>query len=140
MARSSSYCYKDFDEIDEKAAKKHLRPVILDPLTDIYKRFENIKDWTLKNIDTAINETVDKFKINMGKLGQPIRVSITGSTMSPSINITIKLIGKERVLKRLEKVNKIKNKDIRQINIILNVVKYNTLYKQNLFLNFLRVH
>ena len=72
MARSSSYCFEDFDEIDEKAAKKHLRPVILDPLTDAYNRFENIKDWTLKNIDTAINETVDKFKINMGKLGQPI--------------------------------------------------------------------
>ena len=103
MARSSSYCFEDFDEIDEKAAKKHLRPVILDPLTDAYNRFENIKDWTLKNIDTAINETVDKFKINMGKLGQPIRVAITGSSMSPSINITIKLIGKDRVLKRLEK-------------------------------------
>ena len=54
MARSSSYCFEDFDEIDEKAAKKHLRPVILDPLTDAYNRFENIKDWTLKNIDTAI--------------------------------------------------------------------------------------
>jgi glutamyl-tRNA synthetase len=39
----------------------------------------------------------------MGKLGQPIRVAITGSSMSPSINITIKLIGKDRVLKRLEK-------------------------------------
>jgi glutamyl-tRNA synthetase len=38
----------------------------------------------------------------MGKVAQPLRVAVTGGTSSPSIDITLKLIGKEKVLQRIE--------------------------------------
>ena len=39
--------------------------------------------------------------MNMGKIAQPLRVAITGSSMSPSIDVTLSLLGRERVLKRV---------------------------------------
>jgi hypothetical protein len=46
MAESSRYCYEDLEEIGAKAAKKHLRPVILEPLVYVRHRFEALSDWT----------------------------------------------------------------------------------------------
>ena len=39
----------------------------------------------------------------MGKLGQPLRVAVTGGSSSPSIGLTVELIGRDRVLERLQK-------------------------------------
>ena len=39
----------------------------------------------------------------MGKVGMPLRVAVTGSGMSPDLGITLEWIGKERVLKRIDK-------------------------------------
>ena len=43
-------------------------------------------------------------------------------------------------LKILDEANKIKNKVNKETKIILNLEKYNTLLKRNLFFNFLRIH
>ena len=45
MAVSCLYCYKDFDEIDPKSAKKQLRPVILEPMRTIRERFAKLEEW-----------------------------------------------------------------------------------------------
>jgi glutamyl-tRNA synthetase len=48
----------------------------------------------------------------MGKLGQPLRVAVTGVSASPPIDITLCLIGKERTLKRLERAIEVIKKRI----------------------------
>ena len=48
----------------------------------------------------------------MGKLGQPLRVAVTGSSMSPSINKTLTLIGKNRSIERINKAIEIIKKRI----------------------------
>ena len=40
----------------------------------------------------------------MGKVGMPLRVAVTGLGQSPSIDAVMKLVGKDRVLARLDKV------------------------------------
>ncbi len=102
MAENCRYCYEDFKEIDVKAAKKHLRPVILEPLLDIRTRFEALSAWTKENLSQAIETCAEAHGINMGKLGQPIRVAITGGSASPPIDVTLFLVGRDRTLARLE--------------------------------------
>jgi glutamyl-tRNA synthetase len=101
MADSCRYCYADFDSIDPAAAKKHLRPVILGPLRDIAKRFHALPAWSEAEIGKAIADCAASFDINMGKLGQPIRVAVTGGAVSPPIDVTLALIGQQRTLSRL---------------------------------------
>lgn len=101
ICEKSAYFYQDTISYDEEAVKKHCRPVVLAPLTSVYKRLEQETDWSTESIQRAINEVCLEFDINMGKIGQPLRVAVTGTGMSPAIDATMALIGKERILKRL---------------------------------------
>ena len=90
-------------ELDEKAAKKNLRPVTLEPLKDIANRFAAFDDWDAEKITNEIRECAEAHGINMGKLGQPLRVAVTGGGVSPPIDVTLGLVGKERTLARIGK-------------------------------------
>ena len=102
MAANCRYCYEDFDEIDPKSAKKHLRPVILVPLRAARDRFSELSDWTKMSITRIVEEVASDHDIKMGKLGQPIRVATTGGPVSPPIDVTLELIGRERTVARLD--------------------------------------
>ena len=102
MAESARYCYEDFDEIDRNAAKKHLRPVILDPLKTVRNRLAEIDDWGRDAIASAVAAVADEFGINLGKLGQPLRVAVTGGAVSPPIDVTLWLVGRARSLERID--------------------------------------
>lgn len=103
MVANARYCFEDFDVIDAKSAKKHLRPVILEPLKAARDRLAQIEDWTEVAIAETIEQVAASFDINMGKLGQPIRVAVTGGSVSPPIDVTVWLIGQDRVIQRLDK-------------------------------------
>jgi glutamyl-tRNA synthetase len=102
MCQMSMYFFTDTIEYDADAVKKHLRPVVLEPLVTLYERFQTLDDWQKDALQECINDVCAQFDINMGKIAQPLRVAVTGSSMSPSIDMTLVLLGKKRVLDRLE--------------------------------------
>jgi glutamyl-tRNA synthetase len=102
MAASARYCYEDFDEFEPKSARKHLRPVILEPLMSVADAFAALPEWTAEGIEQCIQEVAAGFEINMGKLGQPIRIAVTGGPVSPPIDVTVRLVGRKRTLARLD--------------------------------------
>lgn len=103
MAESCRYCYEDFGEIDAGAAKKHLRPVILEPLRDVAARLGDLQDWSREEIGRTIQSAAEDHGIAMGKLGQPLRVAVTGAAVSPPIDVTLVLAGRTRTLERLRR-------------------------------------
>jgi glutamyl-tRNA synthetase len=103
MAASARYCYEDFEAIDEKSAKKHLRPVILEPMRIVTARLAALAHWGRTAIHEAIEEVANDFGLNLGKLGQPIRVAVTSGPVSPPIDVTLWLVGQARTVARLER-------------------------------------
>jgi len=103
MVASARYCYEDFEAFDDKAAKKHLRPVVLEPLSAVRDGLATIGDWRRDAITRVVDETAARFDINMGKIGQPIRVAVTGGPVSPPIDVTLELVGRTRTLARLDR-------------------------------------
>jgi glutamyl-tRNA synthetase len=97
MANNSRFFYQDVDSYDEKAAKKHLLKS-KDVLEDMLQRLSNIDAWLAEPIHAQIKACATDREVGMGKVAQPIRVALTGNTVSPSIDITLELIGKERTL------------------------------------------
>ena len=77
--------------------------MVLEAFKTIRQEFEKLEDWSAETIHQVINDTAEKLDMKMGKIGQPLRVAVTGSGMSPSIDITVQLIGKPRTLGRLDK-------------------------------------
>ena len=102
MAAGARYCYEDFEVIDAKSAKKHLRPVILEPLSAARNKLAGLKHWGRTAISEAIEAVAADYDINMGKLGQPIRVAVTSGPVSPPIDVTLWLVGQKRTLARLD--------------------------------------
>lgn len=103
MAANARYCYEDFDVIEPNASKKHLRPVILEPMRAVRDRLKEITAWTKAEVVAAIEDVAGRFELKMGKLGQPIRVAVTGGPVSPPIDITLELVGQERTVQRLDR-------------------------------------
>lgn len=102
MCTMSAYFYTDTLEYDEQAVKKHLRPVILEPLLDALQRFKALQSWNKETLHTLVDEVALSHNMNMGKIAQPLRVAVTGGSASPSIDMTLLLLGQEKVVSRLE--------------------------------------
>jgi glutamyl-tRNA synthetase len=103
LAEISRYFYKEFTEFDANAAKKHLRPVAKANLIAVRDALAALNDWTSNSIQNTINETADSLGVGMGKVGMPLRVAVTGSGNSPSLDVTLVLIEQNTVVQRINK-------------------------------------
>ena len=86
---------------DEAAAKKFMTSDILSPLEDIATSLRGC-DWNQESISVALKSVCEKHEIGFGKIGQPIRIAVTGGTQSPSIDQTLILLDQETVIDRIE--------------------------------------
>jgi len=103
LASSSRYFYQDYDEFDATAAKKHLRPVAKEALILVQSKLQASDDWSEANLHQIIEDTAAELEVGMGKVGMPLRVAITGAGQSPSLDVTLALIGKQRSVERISR-------------------------------------
>lgn len=101
ICEKSTYFFEDNIQYDEKAVEKHINADSEELLAELYKEFKNLEKWDHNNLQTCINNITAKFNVGMGKVAQPLRVVVTGGTQSPSIDKTLELIGKDKVLLRI---------------------------------------
>lgn len=101
MVEMARYFYEPIT-IDEKAGQKHLKAVVKPALEAFTEALGQLKDYRAETIHQLINEIAERFELKMGKIAQPIRVAVTGNTMSPSIDLTLLLIGQKRATERLQ--------------------------------------
>jgi glutamyl-tRNA synthetase len=102
MAQISRYFYEDFSELDAGAVKKHLRPVVKEPLILVKAKLAALSEWSPELIHAAINDTATELEVGMGKVGMPLRVAATGAGNSPSLDVTLALLDKDKVLARID--------------------------------------
>lgn len=103
MVNSIRYFYEEFDAYDEKAAKKQFKTATADTLQVVHDELSNLTKWDAELIQEAIMTVCERLELKLGKVGPPLRVATTGTAMSPSLDITLQLIGRERVLARIGK-------------------------------------
>ena len=103
MADQSRYLFEDFQQYDEKAAKKQLRPVAQPILQTLRQELAALNDWDSSAINSVIEQVIEILDSKIGKVGPPLRVAVTGSAASPSLDVTLELIGKSRVLDRIDR-------------------------------------
>jgi glutamyl-tRNA synthetase len=104
MARLSRWFVVDEIEFEEKAAKKHLKPAILPALTDLRDSLAALTTWSKDSIETAFHAVLERQgELKMGKLAQPVRVAVTGGTVSPGIFETLEVLGQERAVSRISR-------------------------------------
>ena len=103
LAEAITYLFKPFDEFNANAAKKHLKVSAAEPLSLLQSKLAGLTDWTRANIQSSIDEVMAELEIGMGKIGMPLRVAVTGVSMSPNLDVICELLGPETTIQRIEK-------------------------------------
>ncbi len=103
MAAQTRVFYQEFGAYEPSAAEKHLAAGVQAPLCMLRERLTALPAWTAEAIHEAITETASACRIKLGQLAQPLRVAMTGGSVSPPIDATVALIGRERSLARIER-------------------------------------
>lgn len=101
IADKSRYFYGDVQYNDE-AVNQHLTAEAIPVLTAIHDGLNELKEWNKEAIHQVITLTAEKLAVKLGKIAQPVRVAVTGNTISPSIDVTLVLLGREQTIKRLD--------------------------------------
>ena len=98
----AAYYFSDDVEIDPAAAAKHLAKANPQALRDLRDALAALEDWSLATIEAAFKWTLERHALALGKLAQPVRVALTGGTVSPGIYEVAEIIGRDRCLARLD--------------------------------------
>jgi glutamyl-tRNA synthetase len=103
MAQKSIVWFQPEVEYQEEAVNQHLSGKADEVLAVAETSLAELEVWQPETIKHALVEICDALNLKMGKVGPAIRVAITGSTDSPSLDVTMWLLGKEKTLRRIER-------------------------------------
>ncbi len=103
MAEKARVWYAPLENYDDAAVTKHLKSATALPaLQAVHAQLAGTSDWNVENVHAAIAAAAAAINEGMGKVAQPLRVAITGSQVSPSIDHTVFLAGRDEALHRVE--------------------------------------
>jgi glutamyl-tRNA synthetase len=89
-------------EPDEEAWGKVMKPSVAEPLTAGAGVLAGLDDWSVEGLEGALRELMERESIGARKLLQPIRVAITGTSVSPGIFESLAALGRGRSLERID--------------------------------------
>ena len=94
--------FDDIKEYDEKSVEKFIVGS-KNILEYVLRQLESLEQWTEEDLDEVLAKCQKELDLKTPQLNQPIRVALVGSTKSPSLGLTLSLIGKELSLERIKK-------------------------------------
>jgi glutamyl-tRNA synthetase len=86
--------------MDEKAAQI-IRDGGREVLAGVLGVLEQVDNWLAQDIETAVKSHADSSGLKLGKVAQPLRAALTGTSTSPGIFDVLEVLGKEESLARL---------------------------------------
>ena len=102
MAERAHVWYCPLKAYDETAVAKHFTAAAREPLSEVRTRLAAVDDWSPAGVDAALRATAEALGVGLGKIAQPLRVAITGTQVSPSIDHTVFLAGQAEALARID--------------------------------------
>jgi glutamyl-tRNA synthetase len=103
LAHSLRFYISEDIDFNEKAKLKFLNEKYLPYLKDVKEELERLSIFVAPEIEKVFVSLVEKHKIKLGNIAQPVRVAVTGKAESPGIFEVLEILGREKVLKRLER-------------------------------------
>lgn len=112
MAQAAVFYYQDNLKFDEKAVKKFLKKDIAAVLEKSADYIEGLEKYTQEALETIFKKIMEETNLKFGKIAQPLRVAITGTTISPGIFEMLIALGKDKTVQRIKSaIQLIQNKE-----------------------------
>lgn len=103
LAQNSAFFYQDVTAYDPVAAQKNFTADVREPLLALSHQLAGLSEWKAYAIHSCIEAVAKQWDLKLGKIAQPVRVAVTGGTVSPPIDITLEILGRDSTLRRLER-------------------------------------
>ena len=87
---------------DDVLIKKHCNDETINYLSELFIELKGLENWDQITIKQGIDNVISGFGIGFGKVGLPLRLALTATINSPSIDLVCEIIGKEVTLLRLD--------------------------------------
>ncbi len=101
MKTSALPFLQDSIVMDDKAKAKHLTAEVKPLFLELADKLTTLEPFTHDALEKTFNEIVAAKGMKLGKLAQPVRVALTGGTVSPGIFDVIEVMGRDRVIARI---------------------------------------
>ena len=102
LCNASEFLYQNIEKYDSKAAKKNFTEDKITVLNSLKTRLSNVGNWAAENIHTEVKSTADDMNLKLGNVAPVLRLAVTGGANSPSIDLTLELLGREKTLQRID--------------------------------------
>ena len=103
MADSALFLFDEIQEYAPTAVKKVFKQSAIVPFETLIKKMTDISDWDNANLHDLIEDTVNELEVGFGKVGQPLRVALTGQSSGPANDEIMQVLGQD------ESINRTKN-------------------------------
>jgi glutamyl-tRNA synthetase len=101
MAEASLFLYREFEAYAARAADQQLTGAAEEPLQCLRDRLADLQEWRAESIQTAVNQIAGELDLSLSRVAQPLRVAVSGSAVSPPIDVTLELLGRDKTLHRI---------------------------------------
>ena len=101
MAQSTQFYFQAPTQYQDKDAKKHFKTQTADILAALLERSRALPQWSGQAMHDVVQAVAEQFEVGMGKVGQPVRVALSGAGNTPSLDVTLDLVGREQAEARL---------------------------------------
>lgn len=101
MAEGARFYYAETVEFDQKAAAKFLKPEAADMLKRSADDIEALTEYTEPALETVFKAIMEDTGLKFGKIAQPLRVAVTGTTVSPGIFEMLLALGQAKTVARI---------------------------------------
>jgi glutamyl-tRNA synthetase len=103
LAKDSLFYFQEEISYDKAASDKFLQAASIGPMMALLKRLKEIDDFSQNSLEKVFEAFLAEYGITLKALAQPLRVALTGRTASPGLFEVMDVLGKQKVLKRIER-------------------------------------
>ncbi len=122
MAKSAKFLYQDFEGYESQAVDKNLRYPAEHSLKKLYESLSELSEWHAEAIKDIFKMVHESTGLSLSKIAQPLRVVVSGTAVSPPIDVTLELLGKQKTLARIERGLLFMSKEREKPEIIMQIV------------------
>lgn len=101
LAESAQFLFKKRPLAMDEKAQKLLDADGKGKLSKVYSALSDCQEWTSEATEAAVRKVAEELEIGLGKVAQPMRAALTGSTKSPGIFDVLILLGRDEALARI---------------------------------------
>jgi len=103
MAEAAAFYYAAPEDYEGKGVKKFFKPELVAPMEQLISALRQIDSFDEPHLEPTFVQVMETHDLKFGKIAQPVRVALTGTTVSPGIFEMILALGREKTVARIRR-------------------------------------